>query len=250
MEFDKVIKSISYNQHEILYNIMQLYNNGEPFECDMTYSKGKFYGSFNVKKHDGTSTNIVIPEPKYKFDVCPQTEDTVKIEPMGRLPLEDESLDSIVYDPPFIIAPKNCKSIKDNKETSNKIQRRFGSFYPLTELFETYYFHLKEFIRVLKKNGIAVIKTQDTISARKQICSPCYIWFLSECLGFNVIDRFVLTSKQRLISGKHKNQEHSRRFESYFWVIKKTNKNKPHYLSFADADIIKELMEGFITNNK
>ena len=40
MEFDKVIKSISYNQHEILYNIMQLYNNGKPFECDMTYSKG------------------------------------------------------------------------------------------------------------------------------------------------------------------------------------------------------------------
>ena len=46
MEFDKVIKSISYNQHEILYNIMQLYNNGEPFDCDMTYSKGKFYGRF------------------------------------------------------------------------------------------------------------------------------------------------------------------------------------------------------------
>lgn len=35
-----------------------------------------------------------------------------------------------------------------------------------------------------------------------------------------------------------------------YTVIKKTNKNKPHYLSFADADIIKELMEGFITYNK
>ena len=53
MEFDKVIKSISYNQHEILYNIMQLYNNGEPFDCDMTYSKGKFYGRFNYCKRIG-----------------------------------------------------------------------------------------------------------------------------------------------------------------------------------------------------
>ena len=42
-EDKKTIKSISYNQKEIMYNIMQLHNSGKPFEADMTYSFGAFY---------------------------------------------------------------------------------------------------------------------------------------------------------------------------------------------------------------
>ena len=124
MEFDKVIKSISYNQHEILYNIMQLYNNGEPFECDMTYSKGKFYGSFNIKKHDGTSANIVIPEPKYKFDINPQTEDTIKADARS-LPLDDNSVNCIMFDPPFLATTGKSITANDN---NNFINKRFGVF--------------------------------------------------------------------------------------------------------------------------
>lgn len=248
-KFDEVIKSISYNQHEILYNIMQLHNNGEPFDCDITYSKGNFYGDFKLTKSDGEIVTFNIQQPKFKFDVYPQTEDTVKIEPLSKLPIEDNSLNSIVYDPPFIIAPKDCKSVKDNKDGSNKTQKRFGSFYPLSELFENYYYYLNEFKRILKNDGIIVFKCQDTISSRKQICSPSYVWFICECLGLTVIDKFVLNSKNRLISGKHKNQEHSRRFESYFLVIKKTAKNKPHYLSFANTDIVNKLINGFMKNN-
>lgn len=45
MEYDKVIKNISYNQHEILYNIMRLHNNGNGFECDATYSKASMFST-------------------------------------------------------------------------------------------------------------------------------------------------------------------------------------------------------------
>ena len=48
MEANKTIKSISYNQHKILYDIMNLHNQGKPFDCDMTYSCGNFYGTFNI----------------------------------------------------------------------------------------------------------------------------------------------------------------------------------------------------------
>lgn len=243
-----VIKSISYNQHEILYNIMQLYNNGQPFACDMTYSKGNFYGDFKIKKEEDV-IEITIPKPEYKFDVFPQTEDTVKIEPMKPLPLEDGSIESIVYDPPFVIAPKECKSMKEGKKGSNVIQKRFSSFYPLSELFETYYFHLTEFKRVLKPEGIIVFKCQDTISSRKQICTPSFVWFLCECLGLTMVDKFVLNSKNRLISGKHAKQEHSRRYESYFLVIKNTLKSKPKYLSFMKKEEYEHLINNFIKNN-
>ena len=39
-----IIKNISFDQSEILWNIMQLYNDGKPYECDMTASELKFYG--------------------------------------------------------------------------------------------------------------------------------------------------------------------------------------------------------------
>ena len=53
MAYDGVVKSIGYNQHEILYNIMQLHNDGKPFDCDPTYSIGNFYGKFNITKDNG-----------------------------------------------------------------------------------------------------------------------------------------------------------------------------------------------------
>lgn len=221
MEFDKVIKSISYNQHEILYNIMQLYNNGEPFECDMTYSKGKFYGRFNVKKRDGTSTNIVIPEPKYKFDVCPQTEDTVKIEPMGRLPLEDESLDSIVVDLPFVISPPSAPSMKEPKRNRNVIANRFSSFYPAEELYKTYAFVMKECYRVLKPNATLIWKTQQNVSGGIVHDTPYWSKLCAHKVGFVNEDEFILNAKARLISGKVKKQCHSRKFHSQFLVFKK-----------------------------
>lgn len=56
-----VIKNISYDQKEILFNVMKLYNNGEPFDCDITASSLKFY---EQKKND----KYFIPEPKYLFD--------------------------------------------------------------------------------------------------------------------------------------------------------------------------------------
>ena len=56
MEYNDVIRSIGYNQHEILYNIMQMHNNGKPFDCDPTYSIGNFYGKFNIAKTNGETT--------------------------------------------------------------------------------------------------------------------------------------------------------------------------------------------------
>lgn len=38
-----IIKNISFDQKEILWNIMQLHNNGNPFECDITASSLNFY---------------------------------------------------------------------------------------------------------------------------------------------------------------------------------------------------------------
>ena len=38
-----IIRNISFDQKEILYNIMNLHNEGKPFEADMTASTLGFY---------------------------------------------------------------------------------------------------------------------------------------------------------------------------------------------------------------
>ena len=63
---ENIIKNISFDQTEILYNIMKLYNDGQPFDCDMTASELKFY--------EGRGAKYTIPVPKILFDVFPQDE--------------------------------------------------------------------------------------------------------------------------------------------------------------------------------
>ena len=218
-EEKKTIKSISYNQKEIMYNIMQLHNSGQPFEADMTYSIGAFYKQNAIDEYN-------IPQPTYKFDVCPQLEEVVKIEPLGKLPLDDNSISSLVIDLPFVISPRSCESVLNPKKGSCIISKRFSSYYPVQEMFESYDHWINEAYRVLKENGICVFKTQATISGGKSYMTPEYSWLCAQQCGFYTEDQFFLMAKSRIISGKVKTQMHARKYSSTFYVFKKVPKNK------------------------
>lgn len=253
MKADEVIKSIGYNQHEILFNIMQMHNGGKPFDCDPTYSKGNFYGTFTIK-NDSETYDIEIPQPKYKFDVAPQVDGVVKIEPLGNLPLESNSLESIVVDLPFVISCGPSMSTPDYDENGKKvmnnlISRRFASYYPVAQLLESYKHWLEECYRVLKDDGILVWKCQNTITGSKFLNSPYYSRMIAQSLGFDDLDEFVLLAKQRLISGKIKKQQHARSFHSYFLVFKKSLKKKVQYYEFMDDEAIDVVLNGLTTNN-
>ena len=144
-----VIKNISYDQKEILYNIMQLHNEGKPFEADMTASTLGFY---KTKKSD----KYVIPEPKILLDVFPQRKDIIKISEYTPLPLEDNSVESMVCDLPFIVSPKQSPSVLEDKDGSNLMFKRFHSFYPASDMLAQYKFWIEEIYRVLNPNGICV----------------------------------------------------------------------------------------------
>ena len=214
-----VIKNISTDQSEILKNIIYLYNNNEPFECDITASELKFYQKRNKNKYD-------IPIPKILMDVYPTNDNIIKITPFQKLPLEDKSISSIVVDLPFVISPKTCASKTNPKEGSNIISKRFSSFYPADELFENIYWWIKESYRVLKDNGICVWKMQSTISAGREVWSVPFSFLCADKLGFYCIDEFILEAKTRLVANSHfKNgQLHARKYTSTFYVFKKDEK--------------------------
>lgn len=235
----ETIKSTSYSQHEILKNISILHNGGKPFECDITYSTGNFYISGDTQ----------LEPPVHKFDIAPMDSTVTKIKPWGQLPLEDNSLKSCVFDPPFVIIPRNSLSSKEPTEGSNVILKRFGGYYPVNELLESYTHWLSEMYRVLKDDGIAVVKCQPTVTGGKELNSHMFVWFISECLGFDMMDEYILLSNVRLISGKIKTQQHARKYHSYFFVLKKSTKKKPCYLNYLKDNEINALIDSFVKNN-
>lgn len=254
MEYSEVIKSIGYDQHEILYNIMQMHNGGKPFDCDMTYSIGNFYGKFNVKDSNGEIREINIPAPKYKYDVCPQVDGVEKIEPLGPLPLEDESIDSIVIDLPFVISCGPSMNTPDYDENGNKVRnnlisRRFACYYPVAQLLESYKHWIEEAYRVLKPCGIITFKTQATITGSKLLHTPYYSRLIAESIGFDSYDEFILLAKNRIVSGKVKEQQHARSFHSYFLVFKKSLKKKIAYFDFMADEEINNVLKGLKINN-
>lgn len=226
-----IIRNISYDQTEILHNIARLYNDGnDQFDCDMTASSLGFYGEV----HGGKYT---IPEPKILMDVYPQREDIIKIERWGPLPLEDNSIHSIVIDLPFVISPELAPSAVNKKEGASLIYNRFAGYYPVDNLYLSYYHWLAEAYRVLDKDGICIFKCQSCISGGIRHNIEEFSFMAAQRLGFKMEDKFTLLAKARLISpGKYKNgQQHSRSFTSQFLVfIKDTRKRRKKDFFFED----------------
>lgn len=193
-----LIETVSESQSEILNNVLRLYCSGG-FDLDPTYSKGVFYKG--------------VPEPKLKYDIAPQKAGVTQAD-CQKLPLTDNSLKSIVFDPPFTggTAGEGKPGI---------IKSRFGYYRNVPELWDFYRKSLAEFYRILKADGILVFKCQDTIESSKQYLSHVEIITYACTLGFYPLDLFILLARNVLISPSQTNQQHARKSHSYFLVFKK-----------------------------
>lgn len=196
--FPRVVKSIEYNQDNILSDILMLHAPNGVIDLDPTFSIGHLYQG-------------KIPEPRLKFDIEPERQD-VRQSDCRDLPLQDDSLDCIMFDPPFII--------NSDTKSKDKMQLRFDAFRSADELVAMYEQSLVEFLRILSKGGILIFKCQDVCHGKLQYFTHCKVYELAIHAGFQAKDLFIYFAKQRII-GKHKRQMHSRKFHSYFWVFRK-----------------------------
>lgn len=191
-----MIKSTSYDQQEIIKSIISLHC-PEGIECDPTYSKGLFYKNWDNP-------------PRLKFDLFPKTEDTQKASAEA-LPLEEGSVHSLMFDPPFIVG-----HTKDRP--TGIMGERFHGFRYIQDLWEWYSLCIMEHARVLKKKGVYIFKCQDTVSSGKQHLTHVHVVNEMQARGFYVKDLFVLLAKSRIVGHNHAKQKHARKFHSYFIV--------------------------------
>ena len=134
----------------------------------------------------------------------------------------DESIKCMIFDPPFLAT--TGKSLKED-ENNNVINKRFGVFESEKKLHQFYVDSMKEFYRILEKNGILIFKCQDKVSSQKQYFSHVFIMNEAVKIGYYPLDLFMLWAKNRLVAEwQTRNQQHARKYHSYFWVFKKTNR--------------------------
>jgi len=194
----KHYKSVFENEQELLAALFDVHNSKKMIDCDPMYFKGNFYKDS-------------INRPKLCFDLNPQENWIVKAD-ATKLPLNNNSITSIILDPPFLFGIHG----KTKEYYSSRTHTIFKDF---AELETCYKGIIKEANRVLNKKGLLIFKCQDyTDSITTMTHCLVYNWAIE--LGFYAKDLAILV-KPNKITNPNTTQRHLRKIHTYFWVFVK-----------------------------
>jgi hypothetical protein len=161
-------KSYDTDQSRILKSIIEVHNNGKPFDCDPCFNKGSMYGK-------------IVPWPVHRFDIKPIAPGVLNARAEA-LPFTAACLSSLVIDPPFLI---------HSPGSENRMASRYGFYHSKSELMNSFTDFIREAYRVLEQDGLFVFKCQDVIHNRRRFFASLYVMNVSLSLGFNVIDHYT-----------------------------------------------------------
>lgn len=193
--------------------------------ADVTFGGGVFWSKVDMSRYELLATDISMGVD------C------------RALPYEDGSLDALVLDPPYMegllrdtvdhkagkgshAAFRNYYS--NGNEHSNQWERPDGKPAPKwhAAVRELYYYASLEAWRVLKDEGVFIVKCQDEVSANKQWLT--HVEIINDCteMGFYAKDLFVTMRVNKAGMSRVKKQVHARKNHSYFLVFTKPKPKK------------------------
>lgn len=190
--------SVFYSDEEILKAFSDIHLHSKWYELDCTYSKGVFY------------KNLL--RPTYVSDLTPLFDYCLKDDSTQLTNFNDNSLNSIVFDPPFLF--RNRKSVNNDK-----ISQRFTYFNTYEELCSMYENSLKCFYKKLRTKGYVFFKCQDMTDG-KFYDTHCIIINMAKQIGFEIKDIAIKVSKTKL-QRDAKQQNCVAKIHSYWIVLRK-----------------------------
>lgn len=187
--------------------------------ADVTFGKGVFWKKVPKGKYDLKATDI-------------QTGVDCRA-----LPYESASMDCVVLDPPYmegLYRPK--KSHLAGQGSYKAFQAHYSDGTPTTfgqarwhdAVLDMYYKAGAEARRILRDQGILIVKCQDEVSANTQRLTHVEIIAEYERIGFYTKDLFVVVRPNRPAVSRILRQIHARKNHSYFLVFVKNGGRRRH----------------------
>lgn len=196
--------------------------------ADLTYGKGVFWQQVTPKKYRLIFSDI---DAKVQHDKLHDLPVETGID-SRELPYVDESLDGVVFDPPYMEGLfRNSATHLAGSGTHTTFRQHYsngkatpdGNDQPKWHdaVLDLYLKTGREVYRVLKSKGVFVVKCQDEVSANKQRLTHVEIISAYESLGFYTKDLFVVMRTNKPGISRLKSQIHARKNHSYFLVFQK-----------------------------
>lgn len=197
---------------ELFRDVASVYLHPGNHILDMTWGNGVFW-----KKIDQTQYVMV------RNDLAPDRGD-VHFD-FRSMPYNSESFDSVVLDPPYASrSSKRGLKASIDKGYNNFSQALHLGIFGTEKTMQFYKDGMLEAKRLLRPNGLLLVKCMDEISGGKQMRNHFTIWEIATCqLGLMDEDLFVLVQKQ-IPAMRHPYQKHARKNNSFLWVFRKENK--------------------------
>ncbi len=238
---DLVLSAHVGENAELFRRVLELHVPEGALVADVTWGRGSFWAKVDPQRHRIWASDLA-PEPG-KRDCFERYLGGVDCRD---LPYADESIDAVVFDPPYMEGFFRRASSQKAGSGSHAAFRqayargqgvhRSGAKYhdAVTEL----YLHAGlELWRVLKKGGRAIVKVQDEVSANLQRLTHVEVITGFEDMGFYSKDLFVLVRRNAPAVSRLVKQVHARKNHSFFLVFEKpaTRARRPRSVRRAPA---------------
>lgn len=232
---DLVFSAHIGNNSELFAQILDLHVPKGARVADVTYGQGAFWRDVEPDGYVLLASDIDAKTAGIPAHMAGKVRTGVDCR---KLPYEDESLDCVVLDPPYMeglfrksedqmagsgthasfrTAYSNGKANGSGEGTED------GEAAPKWHdaVVDLYARASRDAYRVLKPNGVFIVKCQDEVSANKQRLTHVEIITGCESLGFYTKDLFVVVRSNKAGVSRLKKQEHARKNHSYFVVFLK-----------------------------
>lgn len=193
---------------ELFPRLLSLYVAAESTVADVTYGRGVFW-----KK---------VPRGAYRLLA---TDITTGVD-CRNLPYKDGTVDCVVFDPPYMHTPGGTAHVghqnyeqyyRNNMPADNRMRKYHEAVLDL--YFET----AKEAHRVLRDEGLFIVKCADEVCANQQRLTHVEVIDDFARRGFVVEDLFVLVRNNRPGVSRVLMQVHARKNHSYFIIFRKSS---------------------------
>jgi hypothetical protein len=208
---DVMVSAFVSPNEDVFPQILELHVPAGSVVADVTHGKGVFW-----KK---------VPPGQYEL----KASDVSMGIDCRNLPYGDATIDAVVLDPPYMEGLFRRSTdhlagagthVAFREYYSNGDEKTDGPKYHEAVL-DLYFKAGREALRVLRDEGVLIVKCQDEVSANRQRLTHVEIINEFEQMGFYAKDLFVIVRNNRPGVSRLKQQVHARKNHSYFLVFVK-----------------------------